>query len=108
MNFILMYKPDGPSEGVHHKIKAIKAVRVVFGLGLKEAKGVVERTGTYEFGIICTNLQRMAVCGEYVACFEQDGIPHADDFHFESIPEAMFREDFTKRLPIVPQRYVYD
>lgn len=109
MNFILSYEPNTRLDNdTHSKIRAIKAVRSVFGLGLKEAKDVVERNGAYEFGVICSNLQRIAVCGEY-AEYNHAGVrSDSSDFHFEPIPEVLYREDFTNKQPIMPPRYTND
>jgi len=51
------------------KICAIKAVRLVFALGLKEAKALVE---DYNRGFLMTQLQWIALRGEYMS-MNEDG-----------------------------------
>ena len=108
-NFILTY---GPVENnTHNKIKAIKAVRMIFGTDLKDAKDIVEGNGRFEDGIIVSKLQTFAINGVYIKAFS-DAIEKAfalsdaiegerfHDFTFEPIPAVLYREDFTDATPL--------
>ena len=100
-NFILTYGPL--KDNTHSKIKAIKAVRMILGTGLKDAKNIVEGTGRFEHGIIVSRLQSYAINAVYVqafACSETIEGERFHDFTFERIPKVLYREDFTGEVPI--------
>jgi len=99
-NYILKYF-DGSE--VPSKIKAIKAVRMILGLGLKEAKNIVEGNGRFEYGVIVSKLQAYAIRGAYVEAFCFSDTLKAScfsDFTFEPIPPVEYRENFTSALPL--------
>ena len=99
-NFILTFTED---EDVRSKIKAIKAVRMILGLGLKDAKDIIQANGRFEHGIIVSKLQSFAINGMYVEEFAFSDTIKGERFHdftFERIPEVPYREDFTGAVPL--------
>lgn len=103
-NYILTYDADIE---VHGKIKAIKAVRTILGVTLKDGKDIIEGNGRFEDGIIVTKLQAFAINGVYLEAFvlscgmegERSGGFRVHDFQFERIPEVTYREDYTSVIP---------
>ncbi len=99
-SYILTYTVD---EGTHTKIKAIKVVRMIFGISLKDAKDIIEGNGRFEGGVVVSKLQTYAIQGSYAQEFlSTDTLKavHFEHFQFERIPEYTPRADFTSAVPI--------
>ena len=100
-NFILTFTtPD--IDDTRSKIKAIKAVRQILGVGLTDAKNIIEANGRFEHGIIVSKLQTFAINAVYVETFAFSNTLEGERFHdftFERIPEVLYREDYTGATP---------
>ncbi len=99
-NYILTFTDE---QGTHSKIKAIKAVRTILAVCLKDAKDIIEGNGRFEHGIIVSKLQSFAINSVYVEAFAFSDTIEGERFHdftFERIPEVTYREDFTGAVPL--------
>lgn len=79
-----------------HKIQAIKTVREIFGLGLKEAKDIVEGDPAR-----VTTLQKFAILGVYLAdAYDNGREVWPSDWTFVGIPPADKYENLTENQPM--------
>lgn len=86
-----------------HKIKAIKALRAVLGVSLKDGKDICEGNVQFEHGILVSKVQTMAINGVYTEAFLFNDTLEPDRFHdftFELCPPVEYRDDFSMHLPI--------
>lgn len=83
--------------GAKRKIDAIKVVRQVFGLGLKEAKDVVDNR---EAGFLCTQLQWLALRGLYMTDAQSPrGDKYVNDWMVETYQRRLTPTDLSDNEP---------